>query len=338
MRPMLATPADAQVGLPSDGRTWAYEVKWDGMRVLADVHGGRLRLSSRTGRDITAAFPELRRMADAHPDVLLDGEVIVFAGGTPSFAALADRIHVTDSRRAASLAGRAPATLIAFDILRLYGVDLVDRSWQERREALERLAPSGVAWQLSPVYDDRDALLGATREQGLEGVVAKRRSSRYQPGVRSPDWLKLVHRRVQVCLVGGWRPESGSRNRIGALLLGTWGPAPDGSGGWDAGDGAAGGTVRDGAGARGLRFAGRVGSGIGASAEAHLRRLLTPLRRDEPPFAGPVPREDADGATWVQPRVVVEVTYGQRTETGRLRFPVYRGLRQDVDPAAVQDQ
>ena len=329
MRPMLATPADQEAGLPDDGRTWAYEVKWDGMRVLADLHEGRLRLTSRTGRDITVAFPELRRLAEAHPDVLLDGEVIVFADGTPSFAALADRIHVTDGRRAASLAARAPATLIVFDILRLYGVDLVDRSWQERREALERLAPSGVAWQLSPVYDDRDALIGATREQGLEGVVAKRRGSRYQPGVRSPDWVKLAHRRVQVCLVGGWRPESGSGNRIGALLLGVWRAATDGAGAE---------VVPDRAAEPALRFAGRVGSGIGASAEADLRRLLTPLRRDDPPFAEPVPREDAAGATWVQPRVVVEVTYGQRTETGRLRFPVYRGLRQDVDPAAVHDQ
>ena len=341
MRPMLATPADPESGLPDDGRTWAYEVKWDGMRVLADLHEGRLRLTSRTGRDITAAFPELRRLAEAHPDVLLDGEVIVFASGTPSFAALADRIHVTDARRAASLAARAPATLIVFDILRLYGVDLVDRSWQERRDALERLAPSGVAWQLSPVYDDRDALIGATREQGLEGVVAKRRSSRYQPGVRSPDWVKLAHRRVQVCLVGGWRPESGSRNRIGALLLGVW--ADDERG--DAVPGHASdapGHAPDHAPDRvpepALRFAGRVGSGIGASAEADLRRLLAPLRRDDPPFADPVPREDAAGATWVQPRVVVEVTYGQRTETGRLRFPVFRGLRQDVDPAAVLDQ
>jgi hypothetical protein len=169
---MLATPADAQVGLPGDGRTWAYEVKWDGMRVLADVHGGRLRLTSRTGRDITVAFPELRGLAEAHPDVLLDGEVIVFAGGTPSFAALADRIHVTDPRRAASLASRAPATLIAFDVLRLYGVDLLDRSWQERREALERLTPSGTAWQLSPVYDDRDAL--RVRVAELEATLGVR--------------------------------------------------------------------------------------------------------------------------------------------------------------------
>lgn len=315
MRPMLATPCDRGTGLPRDGAQWAYEVKWDGMRVLADLHDGRLRLTSRTGRDVTAAFPELQPLAEAHPDALLDGEVIVLQDGVPSFAALADRFHVTDPRRARLLAAKAPATLIVFDVLRLYGVDLTARPWQERRDVLERLEPGG--WQLSPTYDDADALVRATIEQGLEGVVAKRRLSRYAPGARTGDWVKLAHQRTQACLVGGWRPETGSRQRIGALLIG----------------------VRTGpAGAPVLQYRGRVGSGIGGATAAELAGLLRPLAADGNPFGTEVPRVDAAGAVWVRPELVVEVRYLARTEGGRLRAPVFRGIRTDLDPSDVRDE
>jgi bifunctional non-homologous end joining protein LigD len=314
MRPMLATPADPRRGLPTDGEAWAYEVKWDGMRVLADIHDGQVRLYSRTERDITPSFPELAGLADAHADVLLDGEIVVLANGIPSFAALADRMHVRDARRAAALATTAPATLIAFDALRLYGVDLTGRSWQERREALERLGASGAHWQLSPVYQDVEALLHATEEQGLEGVVAKRRSSRYRPAARNSDWLKLAHRRIQACVVGGWRPEVSARNRIGALLLGIWAPAPGR-----------------------LMFAGRVGSGLVAKgAQEDLHRLLGPLAISASPFDDAIPREDAAGSTWVEPQIVIEVRHLGRTEAGRLRQPVFRGIRTDLPPEDVR--
>jgi bifunctional non-homologous end joining protein LigD len=329
MRPMLATPADPERGLPADGERWAYEVKWDGMRVLADIAEGELTLRSRTGRDVLVAFPEFEPLARAHPDVLLDGEIVVLSHGVPSFSALAERMHVREARRAAALAAKAPATFIAFDALRMYGVDLTTRTWQERREALERLGPSGDAWQLSPVYADRDSLVAATVEQGLEGVVAKRRTSRYHPGVRSPDWVKLAHKHVQTCVVGGWRPEvsaaGGASDRIGALLLGVW------EGGTLA-------TGDDGADRR-LRFAGRVGSGLmAAGPQADLGRLLRPLRRDTSPFGTTVPREDAVTARWVEPEVVVEVRHLGRTEGGRLRQPVFRGIRVDVEPDDVRDE
>jgi bifunctional non-homologous end joining protein LigD len=312
MQPMLATPVDPQAGLPVDGTVWAFEVKWDGMRVLADLRDGAVRLLSRTGRDVTMAFPELQSLAGVHPDVLLDGEVIVISDGTPSFAELAERFHVRDAGRAAALAKHSPVTLVAFDALRLYGVDLTPRAWQERRESLERLGPSGDAWQLSPAYDDCAALLNATTEQGLEGVVAKRRASRYQPGVRSVDWLKFAHRSTQSCLVVGWRPENGTLHRLGALLLG----------------------VRDGAGEP-VRFAGRVGSGIGGAAQADLHSVLAELVLDEPAVTGAVPKSDAANAVWVRPQVVVEVRHTGWTGTGRLRQPVFRGIRSDVDPESV---
>jgi bifunctional non-homologous end joining protein LigD len=308
---MLATPADPARGLPDDAVAWVYEVKWDGMRVLAEITDGGVRLSSRTGNDVTAAFPELTGLGAQHPDVLLDGEVIVLRDGVPSFAALADRMHVRDLRRSRALARSAPATFIVFDVLRLYGVDLTARPWQERREALERLAPGGQAWQLSPVYDDRDALLAATLEQGLEGVVAKRRASRYAPGARNGDWVKLAHRRFASCLVGGWRPETNASGRIGALLIGVWDADADG--------------------AQGLRYAGRVGSGLTGDAEQALRGLLGPLELDRPPFVTAPPRVDAAGAVWVRPEVVVEVRHKGHTEGGRLREPVFRGIRADLD-------
>jgi bifunctional non-homologous end joining protein LigD len=320
MRPMLATPADPEKGLPADGTRWAYEVKWDGMRVLADIHDGKVSLHSRTERDITVSFPELGALGNAHPDVLLDGEIVVLANGIPSFEALAERFHVREARKAAALAAAAPASLIAFDALRLYGVDLMGRPWQERREALERLGPAGRQWQLSPVHQDLEALLSATLEHGLEGVVAKRRTSLYRPGVRSSDWLKLAHRRVQSAVVGGWRPETTSAARIGALMLGVWAERLDGSG-------------------RYLRFAGRVGSGlVGAGPQADLHRLLGPLALERPPFDDVIPREDALGTHWVEPKVVVEVRHLGRTENGRLRQPVFRGIRPDVESDEVRDE
>ena len=316
MRPMLATPADPRRGLPRDGAAWAYEVKWDGMRMLLDLSGGRARLQSRTGRDVAVAFPELAALARTGLDAELDGEVVTMAGGRPSFAALADRFHVQDPRRAAALAASAPATLIAFDLLRLDGEDLTRQSWTQRRAALEAIPDP--SWQLSPVYDDGDALVAATREQGLEGVIAKRRGSRYQPGVRSPDWLKLVHRRTQVALVGGWRPVTSMAGRIGALLLGVWDTGAEG--------------------APSLRYAGRAGSGLTGDFEEALRHRLRPLERETQPFATAVPRIDAQGTIWVAPEVVVEVHHKGRTEAGRLREPVLRGIRTDVEPADVRDE
>ena len=244
MRPMLATPADPERGLPQDGERWAYEVKWDGMRVLADLHDGEVRLHSRTERDITVSFPELAGLGAAHPDVLLDGEIVVLAEGIPSFAALADRIHIRDGRpgRRAGQSGpgvpdrlrRAAAGRRRPDRPALAGPPGGPRTTGCRRCPMAALA--GPRQNL-------DSLLSATLEHGLEGVVAKRRTSPYRPGVRSPDWLKLAHRRTQSCVVGGWRPETTSATRIGALLLGVWTDSLTEPG------------------RRHLRFAGRVGSG-----------------------------------------------------------------------------
>ncbi len=300
---MLATP-----GALPEGPQWLYEVKWDGWRLIAEISDGRLRLTTRTGRDVTLHFPELAPLAGAVADAVLDGEVVVLAAGVPSFAGLADRIH------SAPPAGAPPVTFMVFDILRLYGVSLLDRPLDERRTTLERLGLDAVEpVALSPVYEDGSALLEATAKRGLEGVLAKRRDSPYRPGRRTPNWVKVAHRRSQPCLVGGWRSERSTPSRIGSLLLGV----PDDHGGLD--------------------FVGRVGSGVAGDAmQRVLRKELTPLTTAESPFSGRLPRADALGATWCDPMLVVEVNHSGWTETGRLRQPVLRGIREDIEPGGVR--
>ncbi|MDC5696389.1 non-homologous end-joining DNA ligase [Intrasporangium calvum] len=310
MRPMLATSTPT---IPS-GAAWIHEVKWDGMRILADVNGGTLRLTSRTERDVTVAFPELSGLVDEYADMLLDGEIVCLDAGKPSFGLLAERFHVTSARRALLLAERSPATLMTFDLLRLYGVDLLGRTWSDRRATLERLELDGPRWQTPPTFEDGRLLHAATREQGLEGIVSKRTSSLYRPGVRSPDWLKSPHRGSTSVVIGGWRPESTGtvRDRLGAVLVGTPGP-------------------------EGLRFVGRVGAGLAGRAGDALRRTLAPLELAESPFAQPVPREDAAGARWVRPVLVADVESLGLGHQGRLRQPAFKRLRADLTPDDVED-
>ena len=187
MRPMLATKG---THVPQ-GSEWLHEVKWDGMRVLVDVHpDGELHIRSRNEKDANVSFPELHGLADLRRDLVLDGEVVAFLDGIPTFGALADRMHVGNARRAALLAESNPVTLLVFDLLRLDGEDLTGRPLSERRALLEGLGLLDVHWQVPATYDDGDMLLEATAAQRLEGIVSKKRSSLYLPGRRSPDWLK----------------------------------------------------------------------------------------------------------------------------------------------------
>jgi len=307
---MLATRAVNPAELPT-GPEWVFEVKWDGVRVLAETTGDRLRLLSRNERDVTLAYPELAGLVGLQ-GALLDGEVVALVDGVPSFAALAERMHVRDVARARALARQLPVSYVVFDVLRLYGVDLTRRSFDERRATLERLElPARV--QLSPVYPDGGDLWRVTREHGLEGVLAKRRASTYQPGRRSADWIKAAHRRTRAAVVGGWRDESTGSGRLGAVLLG----APDAVGG--------------------LRYLGRAGSGLTARLARYLARALTPLAEQASPFAEPVPAVDARGTHWCAPGVVVDVGYLARTPSGRLRHPVVRGIRDDCTVDVWED-
>ncbi len=304
MRPMLASRGTT---VPT-GPEWVHEVKWDGVRVLAEVAGGRLRLTSRNENDVTVAYPELDGLAGIGHDVLLDGEVIAFADdGVPRFSALAERMHVRNARRAQALAASRPVTLIVFDLLRLDGEDLTGRPLSERRKALEALGLDGPRWQVPSWYDDGAMLMDATRKQGLEGVVSKRLDSTYHDGRRSTSWLKFPHRATESYVVGGWRLETDSTSRLGALLVGR--PGPDG-----------------------LAYRGKIGSGLAGREGQRLKELLAGRETDRSPFCDEVPRADALGTTWLRPELVVEVASLGLTPGGRLRQPSYQGVRTDLSP------
>jgi bifunctional non-homologous end joining protein LigD len=307
---MLATAGDLPVGAG-----WGYELKWDGVRAIAVCNEAPTRLYGRRGNEITAGYPELAKVGAATGvpvDAVVDGEIVAMGtDGRHSFRDLAERMHVRDAQKAARLATTTPVTYLIFDLLRLDGADLLDLPYVERRRRLEELNLAGDRWLVPPTFDDGPATQQASREHGLEGVVAKRLAAVYRPGLRSPDWIKVKAEQTADFVVGGWRP--GVR-AIGGLLVGV--PEPGG----------------------GLRFRGRVGGGISNAAERELSVILNPLVTQESPFATAVPREDARTAIWVRPEVVVEIKFAERTRDGRLRFPRFRRLRTDKSAADVIDE
>ncbi len=304
MRPMLATKGDV---VPT-GHEWSHEVKWDGVRMLADVADGAgvARLSTRNGNDATIAWPDVHAAPMGGRDLLVDGEIIgINDAGVPDFAVIQERMHVRSATTAARLAAAVPATFMVFDVMRLDGRDLTSLPLAERREILEGLDLGG--WQVPPTYDDGAMLREATLGQGLEGIVAKRLTSTYQPGVRSKAWLKFAHRHRFSFVVGGWRPQEGTRDRLAALLVGE--PTPGG-----------------------LVYRGRVGSGIGGAAGRLLGDRLAGRELGASPFADDVPAVDARGTFWVEPFLVVDVESLNKMPLTRLRQPSYRGIRTDLGP------
>jgi len=312
--PMKATAGDLPVG---DG--WTFEVKWDGMRALAFIQGESLRVQSANERDVTPSWPELVDLPAAVPAeaALLDGELVsTDDAGRPDFGRLQQRMHVASPAEALRRAVETPVTYVVFDLLHLDGHDLTPLPLVDRRRLLDQLLEPGPAWRCSPVHDDGPALLAATDERGLEGVVAKRLDSRYEPGQRTRTWRKVKVRRRQEMVVGGWLPGEGARGgRIGALLVGYHDRPDDG---------------------RPLRYAGRVGTGF---TEVELRRLagvFAPLATPDCPFDPPPPRADlVRGATWLHPELVAELAFAEWTGDGRLRHPSYLGLRADKPAGAV---
>ena len=264
---------------------------------------------SRNDRDVTGSYPELRDMAESlgAREVVLDGEIVALdEAGRPSFEALQSRMHVTNTAQVRRLMTQTPVTFLAFDVLHLDGRSLLDEPYRERRRILESLQLSGRSWQTPPHFEgDGDAVLTASKAQGLEGVLAKRLDSRYYPDKRSDCWLKVKNLRTQEVVIGGWKPGAGRRaGAIGSLLLGV-------------------------PGADGLEFVGHVGTGFTDQMLRDLEADLAPLARDTAPFATTVPREHARTARWVEQRVVGEVAFSEWTREGRLRHPAWRGLRPD---------
>jgi bifunctional non-homologous end joining protein LigD len=301
--PMLATSSE---DLPR-GEGWAYEPKWDGFRAIVTVSGGEVSLTSRNGNDLTGRFRDLARAA-AHgiraPDAVLDGEICALdEQGRSQFSLLQE--------------GSSPLVLVLFDALELDSEPLVDLPLAERRERLERVVEKrGAHVLVSPQFDDGEALLAAAREQGLEGVVAKRADSRYLSGRRSSDWRKVKVRQAQEVVVAGWTKGQGRRaGAFGALVVGVH----------EAG---------------GLRWAGNVGTGFSDTEIDRLLGLLEPLRRDTSPFAETprMPRVRRGDVVWVEPRLVAQVEFVEWTREGRLRAPVYVGLRDDKPASDVRKE
>ncbi|WP_227982778.1 non-homologous end-joining DNA ligase [Nocardia spumae] len=301
---MLAAPGR----LPSTDTGWAYELKYDGIRAAAYVTES-LRLISRNGNDITAAWPELTGLAPADPPYVVDGEIVAFVDGRPSFEALQPRMHQRDPRAIAALTETTPAVFVVFDLLHIGSRSLIDLPYLRRRELLEQIGLRGAHWRLSPRLAGRGAdLLAQSRELGLEGLVAKRLDGRYLPGQRSPLWTKIKNVATVDVIVVGWRRGSGNRGGwIGSLLV----AIPDGSGN--------------------LVWAGNVGTGFTRRALADLYARLSVLQRDTPPVVNAV--TDAD-LFWVDPVLVGEVAFTEWTRDGILRHPVWRGLR-DMHPSQV---
>ena len=298
--------------MPAEEERYGFEVKWDGVRALAYMHRGRLRLESRTGRDVTAQFPEARELRDllGRRQAVLDGELVAFdEAERPSFQTLQGRIHLASAELVRQRMRQIPVTLMLFDVLHLSGHDTRDLAYEERRDLLDglELDEGGVRtprWHRG----DGSALLAVTREKGLEGVIAKRLGSAYLPGKRSDAWLKVKNHRSQEVVIGGWLPGKGRRSgTLGALLVGYY-----------EGDE--------------LRFAGKVGTGFNEQDLQLLMQRLRPLQCEGSPFVG---RQPERGAIFVRPKLVADVEFGEWTNAGTMRHPSFKGLRVDKPASDV---
>jgi bifunctional non-homologous end joining protein LigD len=310
IKPMLARAGK----LPADERGWVFEIKWDGVRALAYSSPGELRLESRNLNDISRQYPELARLNRALSShaAILDGEIVAFdEQGRPSFAALQRRMHVGSATQAKRLAKDSPVTYMIFDLLWLDGHSTMELAYEQRRELLGDLALDGESWQTPEQLSGKGKdVLAATAEQKLEGILAKRLDSTYQPGARSTAWVKIKNVGRQELVIGGWLPGEGRRERrIGALLVGVYDP-----------DGA-------------FRYAGRVGTGFSDAELDRLAKLLKPLQREQSPFtAGERPPR---GSVFCEPKLVAEIEFTAWTAAGSLRHPSYKGLRDDKQAAEV---
>ena len=317
--PMLATLTDSAFDDPD----WLFEVKWDGYRVEATVREGQTRLWTRNRVDAGAYFPDLAGASDwiAAREAIVDGEVVALdPEGRPDFSLLQDRtglrgLEIVTGRRSgaaprpsAAERGAIPIVYMVFDLLYLDGQSLLEVPLEERKRLLQRsLRPHGLVRYAAHVATDGVAFVEAAAAQELEGIVAKRRSSRYAPGKRSRDWLKIKLRGEQELVVAGWLPGQESHAELGSLIA----------------------AVRD-----GDRWvhAGQVGSGISEDARGSLRATLEPLRRATSPL-DPVP--ELPEARWVEPRIVVRAGFAAWTPDGLLRQASFKGIEPGKDPMAV---
>ena len=312
LRPMFARSGP----LPAREEQFGFEVKWDGIRTVLYSDHGHVELRGRNGSDFTPRYPEVRELARSLGSrrIVLDGEVVALdEEGRPSFERLQSRMHLASDSAVRRRMRDIPATYVIFDLLYLDGHTTISLSYEERRELLEALELEGPAWR-TPAYHrgEGKALLAATRELGIEGVVAKKLDCPYQPGARASHWIKVKNVHTQDVVIGGWTPGEGGRvTSLGSLAVG---------------------VMEDGK----LVYAGKVGTGFTEQTLALLKRELEPLRSDGSPFTG---RQPPKGTIFVEPQLVAHVEFREWTKSGTLRAPSFKGLRPDISPQeCVRDE
>ena len=302
--PMMAK-LEKKVPRPDDA--WGFEFKWDGIRALAYVDGGRVRLQSRTNEDITPRYPEIHAMGRAlgSAEVILDGEIVALdEKGRPSFEEIQQRMGLTAENEIRRKMKDVPITYMVFDVLWLDGHSLMQQPYADRRNALAQLKLAGASWQTPPFEKGGgQAMLEASAKAGLEGIVGKRLDSKYEPGRRSRAWVKVKNHNRQELVIGGWLEGEGKRKGYpGALLVG---------------------YHKDGD----LVYAGKVGTGFTDRTLDELNKKLTPLAVDKSPFtAGAAPPR---AAHFVKPKIVADFEFVEWTRGGQLRAPSFKGFRVD---------
>jgi bifunctional non-homologous end joining protein LigD len=292
--------------LPTPDDAWGFEFKWDGVRAVSFVEGGRVRLQSRTGEDITPRYPEIHPMGRAlgSREVILDGEIVALdEKGRPSFEQIQQRIGLTNESEIRRKMKEVPVTYMLFDVLWQDGHSLMEQVYTDRRKALSLLKLTGASWQ-TPPYEKGggQAMKDASVKSGLEGVMAKKLDSRYETGRRTGVWQKIKNRMGQELVIGGWLEGEGKRRGYpGAILVGYY---------------------KDGK----FAYAGKVGTGFTDETLEKLNKTLKPLATDKNPFdLGSPPR----AAHFVKPKIVGEFEFVEWTRGGQLRAPAFKGFRLD---------
>ncbi len=316
IQPMKAAPGE----LPAANSEWGYEIKWDGMRIVAhlDRTDGEpvLRLQTGNGNNASVSFPELAGLAellDGFDSLILDGEVVAIDdSGVPSFALLQQRMHVVDATQAHRRAVAVPVTYAIFDLLSVNGQDTMALPLRDRRQLLEQIVTDGPHWRLTTMHlEDPAGLLDSVTERGLEGLMAKQLNSTYQEGKRPPSWVKIKPRHRQEFVVGGWSEgRDGNAGNLGSLLLG-----------YMDGDE--------------LIHCGSVGSGLNDTTRREWLARVVDGELESSPFDNAVDKKSGRTFHWTAPKHVVEVAFNNWAEDGHLRHPVYLGYRTDKDPREV---
>jgi bifunctional non-homologous end joining protein LigD len=306
--PMLAEIGDE----PKSDPQWLYEPKVDGYRVIAFVKDAEVRLQSRRGIDLTTAFPEIVAdlKAQAVDSIIVDGEIVALdATGRPSFNALQNRRELKTPAELAAAQRESPVILLCFDLLHFAGINLRGAAYIDRRRYLSQCLLTSAHLQLVHTSDNAEKLYAASLDAGFEGIVAKRKDSPYQPGQRSGAWLKLKSTQTAEFVVGGYTQGKGAREALGSLLLGYWSGSK-------------------------LHFAGHVGSGLDDRVVAELARRFEKLERKAQPFVEKPPLHRP--TTWLDPELVVEVSFGEWTPDGMLRAPVFERVRDDIESRSIK--